>query len=284
MTTFQSGPFHETGRKPAVAGRFYPAAIDALRDMVDKFIAGGNALPRAPKIIISPHAGYQFSGPVAGKAYAAIDAATRTVILLGPPHYVAVRGIAAPSAAWFETPLGRVSVDRERVRSLLDGPVACADDDAHEPEHSLEVQLPFLQRRLSSFNIVPLLVSQVDPETAAGCIFPLIDDSTLVVASSDFSHYRTQAEARLEDNRSIVAILSGNAKAHIDACGELPIRIAMALGGKMGLHAQLLDSRTSFDTSPDSGAGRVVGYASIALVPGPDSGRAGSSPAEPPEC
>jgi hypothetical protein len=245
--------------------------------MVDNFIALGESLPSAPKIIISPHAGYRYSGPVAGKAYAAIDSAVRTVIILGPPHYVPVRGIAAPSVAWFETPLGRVAIDRDRVRTLLASPVAFTDDHAHESEHSLEVQLPFLQRRLSSFTIVPLLVSQVDPAQAAGCIFPLIDDSTLVVVSSDFSHYLTQAEARFEDDRSIAAILSGDAEGLIDACGELPIRIAMVLAGKMGLDPQLLDSRTSFDTSPDSGAGRVVGYASIALVPRRVSGRTDSS-------
>ena len=264
---FQSPSFaSEAGRAPAVAGQFYPAAPDSLKNFVQEYIAGGRPLPVAPRIIISPHAGYVFSGPVAGKGYATIDPKTTTVIILGPPHHVPVRGIAAPSAAWFETPLGRVPVDRERIKKLLDNPIAYIDDRPHAPEHSIEVQIPFLQVRLSSFKIVPLLVSETDPEKAAESIYPLIDDHTLIVASSDFSHYLTQKEARVEDDKSIASILAGNTDGMIDACGEMPIRVAMILAKKMELKPLLLDARTSYDTSPEYGADRVVGYASIVFV------------------
>jgi len=266
MTVLQSAAkgSEEAGRQAAVAGRFYPAVSGTLKTMVNGFIAAGHELDRAPGIIICPHAGYQFSGPVAGFGYATIDPAVRTVILLGPPHYVPVQGIAASSATWFETPLGRVPLDRERVRALLDAPTTSIDDRAHAPEHCLEVQLPFLQARLRAFTIVPLLVSQLDPGQAADCIFPLIDRQTVVVVSSDLSHYLSHREARARDDESIAAILSGNTDGTIDACGELPIRVAMVLAGRMGLEPQLLDSRTSFDTSPAFGPDRVVGYASIA--------------------
>lgn len=255
-------------RKPAVAGQFYPADSATLRHDVDRYIAGGSTLPVAPRIIISPHAGYVFSGPVAGKGYAAIDKNTKTVILLGPPHHVAVRGIAVPEAAWFETPLGKVEVDRERLQKLLKNPIAYKDDRAHAPEHSLEVQIPFLQVRLVSFKIVPLLVHDVDPQKAADIIFPLIDEHTLVVASSDFSHYLDQQSARRTDDASIASIIEGRGEEPIDACGEMPVRVAMALATTMGLSPELLDKRTSFETAPQYGPGdRVVGYASIVFLP-----------------
>jgi MEMO1 family protein len=258
----------ETVRKPAVAGQFYPADSATLRRDVENYIAGGSALPVAPRIIISPHAGYVFSGPVAGKGYATIDKDVRTVILLGPPHHVAVRGIAAPESAWFETPLGKVAVDRERIAKLLKNPLAYKDDRAHGPEHSLEVQIPFLQVRLASFKIVPLLVHDVDPQKAADMMYPLIDAHTLVVASSDFSHYLHQGEARREDDASIASIIEGRAEGAIDACGEMPIRVAMALAKKMGLAPKLLDARTSYETAPAYGSDdRVVGYASIVFLP-----------------
>jgi len=258
----------EAVRKPAVAGQFYPGDSAELRRDVEKYIAGGSALPAAPRIIISPHAGYVFSGPVAGKGYAAIDKNIRTVILLGPPHHLAVRRIAAPESAWFETPLGKVAVDQERIQKLLKNPMAYKDDRAHEPEHSLEVQLPFLQVRLASFKIVPLLVHGIDPQKAADLIYPLIDAHTLVVASSDFSHYLSQSEARKTDDASIKSIIEGRVEGSIDACGEMPIRVAMALAKKMGLEPKLIDKRTSFETAPQYGSDdRVVGYASIVYMP-----------------
>ncbi len=274
-------PAGESVREPAVAGQFYPADPDSLRDLVKHYLAAGKALPLAPRIIISPHAGYRFTGPVTGKGFAAIDPAVTTVIILGPPHYVPVRGIAVPSAAWFRTPLGDVPLDRERIRILLENPIACVDDRAHAPEHSIEAEIPFLQVRCHSFKIVPLLVSETDPVKVAEAVYPLIDDHTLVVASSDFSHYLTQKEARAEDDRSIATILAGNVEGMIDACGEMPIRVAMVLAKKMGLRPQLLDARTSFDTAPEEGPGRVVGYASIVFVPAAAGSQGVLAPAKP---
>jgi len=282
MSLFNCATADDSVRRPAVAGQFYPGDSATLRHDVERYIAGGSALTPAPRIIISPHAGYVFSGPVAGKGFAAIDSNVRTVVLLGPPHHIAVRGIAVPEAAWFETPLGKVAVDRERLQKLLKNPMAYKDDGAHGPEHSLEVQIPFLQVRLGSFKIVPLLVNDVDPQKAADIIVPLIDARTLVVASSDFSHYLSQAEARREDDASIASILEGRGEASIDACGEMPIRVAMALAKKMGLSPKLLDKRTSFETAPQYGPGdRVVGYASIVFLPsGVEKPAVGAAPQE----
>jgi AmmeMemoRadiSam system protein B/AmmeMemoRadiSam system protein A len=255
-------------RRPAVAGQFYPDDGAELRRDVETYLAGGTALPSAPRIIISPHAGYVFSGPVAGKGFAAVDRNVRTVILLGPPHRMPVRGIAAPEASWFETPLGRVEVDQERIRRLMKDPAVYRDDRPHAQEHSLEVQIPFLQVRLGQFRIVPLLVHGIEPEKAAGLLFPLIDAHTLIVASSDLSHYKSQQEARKIDDASVRTILEGKADGFIDGCGEVPIRAAMALAKKMGLVPRLLDKRTSYETAPRYGsAGQVVGYASIVYLP-----------------
>jgi MEMO1 family protein len=254
-------------RKPAVAGQFYSDNPSELKKDIVSYIAKGKRLAWPAVMLISPHAGYVFSGPVAGIGYAAVDKKVSTVILLGPPHHVPVRGIATPGADWFETPLGKVQVDQDRIKKLLQSPLAYEDARAHAPEHSVEVQIPFLQVHLSSFKIVPLLVHDIDPRKAADLIYPLIDEGTVVIASSDFSHYKSQKEARAVDDRSIAAILAGNDDGPIDACGELPIRVVMNLAKKMSLSPVLLDARTSFNTAPQYGPGdRVVGYASIAYV------------------
>jgi MEMO1 family protein len=258
-------------RPPAVAGQFYPASPAELKRDIDKYLVAGapkSPLPAVPRIIISPHAGYVYSGPVAGFGFAALGQGIKTVIVLGPPHHVPVRGIAAPGSAWFETPLGKVAVDQGRIKKLLQNSLVYEDAEAHASEHSIEVQLPFLQVKLGSFTLVPLLVGEVDPQKAADAIFPLIDDHTLVVASSDFSHYKSQKETRILDDRSIAAIIAGDINGRIDACGEMPIRVAMVLAKRMGLEPQILNARTSYDTYPERGSEtRVVGYASVVFIP-----------------
>lgn len=261
-----SGFSQDRIRKPAVAGQFYPDNPADLRKDVESFVSGGKKLSSAPKMLICPHAGYEFSGPVAGKGYATIDRSVSTVIILGPPHHVWVHGIAAPAAEWFETPLGNVAVDTARVNKLLRSKAAFEDPLAHAPEHSLEVEIPFLQVLLGSFKIVPLLVNDIDPQEAAKAIFPLIDEHTLVIASSDLSHYFRHAEARKIDDMTIANILAGRDADSIVACGAMPIRVVMRLAAMMSLSPVLLDARTSFDTAPQYGPGRVVGYASIAYV------------------
>lgn len=268
----------EAVRAAAVAGQFYPSDPVKLKKDIEKYLAAGapkSAFQTPPRIIISPHAGYVFSGPVAGFGYAALGKEIQTVILLGPPHHVPVTGIAAPGSAWFETPLGKVPVDQVRIKKLLQDPIAYEDAAAHAPEHSIEVQIPFLQVKLRTFAIVPLLVGETDPQKAADAIFPLIDDHTLVVASSDFSHYKSQKETRILDDGSIAAIIAGGINGPIDACGEMPIRVAMVLAKRMGLVPKLLDARTSYDTYPERGSEtRAVGYASIVFVPSPKAKQA----------
>ncbi len=268
MTTPCSG--QDRVRPPAVAGQFYPDNPAELRQDIESYLSHGKELASPPRMLISPHAGYVFSGPVAGIGYAALDKNVKTVILLGPPHYVPVRGIAAPGADWFETPLGKVAVDTARVNKLLAAGIAYEDPNAHAPEHSLEAQIPFLQVRLASFKIVPLLVHGVDPQKAAEALLPLVDQSTVVIASSDLSHYNSSSHAKVIDQRTIAAILSGNDQGDIDACGEMPIRVVMRLAKMMSLTPVLLDARNSFETAPQHGSeNRVVGYASIVFIKKP---------------
>ncbi len=270
MTAACSGQGQDRVRKPAVAGQFYSDNPSELRRDVESYLSHGKQLASAPKMLICPHAGYVFSGPVAGIGYATLDKNIKTVILLGPPHHVPVRGIATAGADWFETPLGRVAVDTDRVKKLLASRLAYEDPAAHAPEHSVEVQVPFLQVRLGSFKIVPLLVYDIDPQKAADAIFPLIDESTVVIASSDLSHYHSSNEAKAIDQRTIATILAGNDQGEIDACGEMPIRVVIRLAKMMSLTPVLLDARNSFETAPAFGSeDRVVGYASIAYVKKP---------------
>lgn len=254
-------------RKPAVAGQFYPGGRDQLKQNVEKYCSGGSAQTITSRFIISPHAGYVFSGPVAGKGFAVLDRSVRTVILLGPSHHAWFEGLALPAETAFQTPLGKVPLDQIRVKKLLTSGQVKVNSEAQTPEHSIEVQLPFLQTVLKDFAIVPIVTGKITPEAAADIIFPLIDEKTAVIASSDFSHYLARSEARKTDDKSIATILSGNNAGFIDACGEMPIRIIMVLAKKMGLTPKLLDARTSFDTYPQYGSDdRVVGYASIIFV------------------
>jgi MEMO1 family protein len=198
-----------TVRPAAVAGRFYPAQAAALAAEVDAYLARvalqtGEAVP---KLVIVPHAGYVYSGAVAAQAYARVAAwrsRVRRVVLLGPTHRVAVRGIAAPTAAAFDTPLGRVAVDHAALRRLADLPQVLAHDEAHALEHALEVQLPLLQRVLDDFSVVPLAVGQVGADAVAQVLDRLWGgDETLIVISSDLSHYLSYDDARASDHATV---------------------------------------------------------------------------------
>ena len=254
-------------RTPAVAGTFYDKNPQLLREVVLRYLADAKPLSEPVRLMICPHAGFVFSGPVAAKGYATIDRKAKRVIIIGPSHHMAFRGIAVPRFSHYETPLGRVKIDRETVDRMRGKPGVVAADGFDEPEHCLEVQLPFLQVQLSDFSIVPLLVGKTDPKQVADLLFPLIDGSTVVVASSDLSHYEKQSAARSIDDATIETILSGNETGVIDACGDIPIRTVMRLGKKMKLEPVRIDARTSFDTAPQHCSdGRVVGYAAIAYV------------------
>jgi AmmeMemoRadiSam system protein B/AmmeMemoRadiSam system protein A len=257
----------ESVRKPAVAGQFYTGNADQLKREIEKYCEGGSAPALSSRLLICPHAGYVFSGPVAGKGYALLDKSVTTVILLGPSHHAWFDGLAVPKETAFRTPLGDVPVDQNRIKRLLANPNVHINSEAHDPEHSIEVQVPFLQVMLKDFSIVPILTGNITPEIAAEIIFPLIDERTAVIASSDLSHYKPQEEARAIDDKSIATVTSGNTAGFLDACGEMPVRIVMTIAKKMGLTPKLLDTRTSYDTYPQYGSNdRVVGYASIIYV------------------
>jgi MEMO1 family protein len=259
-------------RQPAVAGQFYPDNPAELKADIESYLAKGKKLAVAPQLLISPHAGYVFSGPVAAKGYATIDKKVNTVFIIGPSHHAWFEGVSIADADSFATPLGTVALNAVIVAKLRQNSIVHSVPQADGPEHSVEVQIPFLQVVLPSFTIVPIVMGNIDPKSVADLILPFLTATTLVVASSDFSHYQPNAQARKLDDQSIQTILSGNETGFIDACGEKPIRVIMHCAKKLSLMPQLLDARTSYDTAPQYGSDdRVVGYASIAYVkhPGP---------------
>ncbi len=248
---------------------FYPRDADTLQSMVRGFVeAGGGERPEgALRALIAPHAGYVYSGPVAGSAYALLSphSGVRRVLLLGPAHHIPVPGLAVPTAVGFATPLGVVAVDQMGVEqaSGLDGVVV--SDDAHEPEHSLEVQLPFLQERLGEVPVVPLLVGQTSDERVAGVLDALwTGPETLVVISSDLSHYHDHATAKRLDAATAAAIEALEPLSAGDACGRLPINGLLRVAARRGLRATTLDLRNSGDTAGPRN--RVVGYGAFAFT------------------
>ena len=260
-------------RPAAVAGTFYPKAPPALAAELRAHLAGAQsrtALACAlPKALIAPHAGYVYSGPIAGSVYARLAAGRETirrVVLLGPTHRVPVRGLALPSVGAFATPLGTLAIDREAAAAALALPQVCTSDAAHALEHSLEVQLPFLQTVLADFSIVPFAVGDATPAEVAEVIELLWDGpETLFVVSSDLSHYHHYADAREIDRATGEAILALSATLdHEQACGATPINGLLLAARRHGLRAELLDLRNSGDTAGDRS--RVVGYASFAFT------------------
>ena len=260
-------------RPAAVAGMFYPAAPPALAAEVRAHLAGAQSrLSPAgvvPRALIVPHAGYVYSGPIAGSAYARLAAGRdtiRRVVLFGPTHRVPVRGLALPLVRAFATPLGIVNVDREAAAAALTLPQVCASDAAHALEHSLEVQLPFLQAVLGDFGIVPFAVGDATPAEVAEVIELLWGGpETVIVVSSDLSHYHSYADARQMDRATGEAILALSAMLdHEQACGATPINGLLLAARRHGLQPELLDLRNSGDTAGDKS--RVVGYASFAFA------------------
>ncbi|MGB7566619.1 MAG: AmmeMemoRadiSam system protein B [Chitinivibrionales bacterium] len=256
-----------TVRQPAVAGQFYPDRPDSLKNEVQLFLAHGPKIASYPVMLISPHAGYVFSGPVAGKGYSTINKNIKTVIIIGPSHHVGFYGLCITDVDYYQTPLGNVPLEQTIISKLRKSPLVHVIHPADDSEHSLEVQVPFLQERLSSFSIVPIITGEVDPAEAAGLIYPFVNDTTLLVASSDLSHYHSSSEAKAIDAKTIHTILSGDADGSIDACGKTAIRVVMHCAKKLNCEPQLLDARNSFETAPHYGPeNRVVGYASIAYL------------------
>ncbi|MEO8585980.1 MAG: AmmeMemoRadiSam system protein B [Acidobacteriota bacterium] len=259
-------------RPPAVAGTFYPAWPSELARHIDALLSAAGTSPDGPlpQALVVPHAGTVYSGPVAASAYARLRphaASIARVVAFGPVHRVAVRGSAVPAADAWATPLGEVPIDAAlRPRAVARG--AAVDDRPHTPEHALEVQLPFLQRVLgAAFTFLPVAVS----ELSAGATADLIDEflgeaGTLVLVSTDLSHYHDLATARRLDRRTADTILAcePGKLSDEDACGFYPLRGLMELAGRRKLSIELLDLRTSGDTAGDPES--VVGYGAFSLT------------------
>ncbi len=261
-------------RPPAVAGLFYPAGAAALRREVDTLLgaAGAAASAGAPKAIIVPHAGFAYSGPVAAAAYARLrplQMKIRRVILLGPAHRVPFRGLALPGAAAFRTPLGDVRLHAATIARLKALPGIKELPGAHAAEHSLEVHLPFLQRVFAKFTLVPLLVGDADPAEVAAVLDALWGGpETIIVVSSDLSHYEPYREAQTHDRRTAEAIerFDGRALGPDDACGCTAVAGLLAAARAHGLSIARLDLRNSGDTAGTQADG-VVGYGAWMFAP-----------------
>lgn len=256
-------------RPPAVAGMFYPDNPAELSTMLRGFLAEAQPAPLRPKALIVPHAGYIYSGPIAASAYALLQplrASIKRVVLLGPVHRVWTPGLALPGVDAFETPLGRVVLDQEAIASIDGLRQVQVHPAAHAQEHSLEVHLPFLQSVLDDFTLVPLAVGGAGPNEVAEVLEVLWGGAeTLIVVSSDLSHFLPYYEAQQVDRATVHEILGFNG--HLvgeQACGCHPINGLLLAAQKHGLTPHLLDLRNSGDTAGDRN--RVVGYAALAFT------------------
>jgi AmmeMemoRadiSam system protein B len=255
-------------RPPAVAGSFYPGDAKELSRLVDRLL--DEAAPPSPpfpvQAVIAPHAGYVYSGPIAASAFKTLrdhGRPPRRVVVIGPAHYVAFRGIAVPGCAAFRTPLGEIALDVADLAGLSGVVVA---DSPHAPEHAIEVELPFLQRIFGRFALVPLVVGSATPAEAAAVLAHLWQpDATAIVVSSDLSHYLDYTTAQRRDAEAArrIEAFAGDRLGPEDACGHLPVAGLLALARTRGLQIARLDLRNSGDTAGDRR--RVVGYGAWAL-------------------
>jgi MEMO1 family protein len=256
-------------RPAAVANSFYPGDANTLHRGVAAMLAQSEGARVHPKVLIVPHAGYIYSGPIAASAYVALEKSAtvvRRVVLFGPAHRLWVPGLAASSADWFETPLGKVPVDRAAIDAVMHLAQVEINDSAHAQEHSLEVQLPFLQTVLSDFTIAPFVVGGAEADDVAEVMDNLWGGpETLIVVSSDLSHYLPYAEAQRVDRATSDNILERRPLTHHEqACGATPINGLLEIARRKDLVASLLDLRNSGDTAGDRD--RVVGYGAFAFA------------------
>jgi AmmeMemoRadiSam system protein B len=261
-------------RPPAVAGRFSPADPGELTALVDQLLAAAGAeaaAVRAPApAYVVPHAALRYSGPTAAHVYARLQQPSHgTVVILGPAHYVPIHGCAVPAAAAWRTPLGDVAVDRDLVRALVRDGHVNVDDHPFAPEHSLEVQLPFLQRvRPGGVRVLPVLVGQStvdDLVVTLSAVGEAAGPDTILVCSTDLSHYQAEPVAEAQDARTTQAVLD-LAPERIgprDACGAFALRGLVGWAKHQRLRPRLLDRCTSAKTGGDPG--RVVGYAAFSF-------------------
>jgi AmmeMemoRadiSam system protein B len=274
-------------RPAAVAGLFYPDDPVALRSTVESLLAArqrqlgeeplaapAGAGRRPPKAVIAPHAGYSYSGPIAASAFAALAGAAggvRRVVLLGPSHRVPLRGLGLPGVERFATPLGMVPLDLDAAAAVDRLPQVAVRPDAHEQEHSLEVELPFLQVVLGAFELLPLVVGQAGGDEVAEVLEQVWGgEDTVLVVSSDLSHYLPAAAAEQADRETASQILAlAGPLTSRQACGAMPINGLLAAARRHGLAPRQLDLRHSGDTSGDRS--RVVGYGAWAFDAGADA-------------
>ena len=266
-----------TIRPPAVAGTFYPRDAVQLSDWVEKMLAealdrqkSASGEPAIPKALIVPHAGYQYSGMVAATGYARIAPIAdriKRVVLFGPAHRVAVRGLGVPDVDAFSTPLGTVPLDRENIDTLKKQPYTAVSDEAHAQEHSLEVQIPFLQKLLGEFTLTPVAVGMGRGDVVADALKRVWGGpETLVLISSDLSHYHEYQEAQRRDAEASMAIMTlaaGRLRSE-DACGSRPVDGMLRCARQFGLVPTTLDVRNSGDTAGSHD--RVVGYGTWAFT------------------
>jgi AmmeMemoRadiSam system protein A len=281
-------PFKKV-RPAAVAGLFYPQDQDELARKIDGFLAQAKKSPMTHLWgLVCPHAGYEFSGPVAAYGYKQLQGRRySTVIVMGPSHYADFQGAALPDADALATPFGLIPVSPKAARLAASPPLtvnppcvvqrpdwwrqspaassSSGPDSPQTWEHSVEVQLPFLQRTLKGFRVIPIVFGRVAPAEIAKAIGEYVDDSTLLVASSDLSHYYPYDQARQLDDACVKAIcdLDVQRMQAQEACGKGPILALMNLARAKGWKTRLLDCRNSGDTSGERS--RVVGYAAIAF-------------------
>ena len=264
------GRENASARAPAVAGAFYPADADTLRREVSALLDAARPpdLSAPPKALIVPHAGYVYSGAVAAAAYALLRESRRTVrrvVLIGPSHRVPLAGIAAPEADYFLTPLGTIPLDLPLRRELLRRGGIVESDWPHATEHCLEVQLPFLQLVLPEFTLLPLVAGSASPQQVASVLADAWGgDETLVIVSSDLSHYHRYDAARMIDAATCAAIRAfDTGLSDEQACGAVGINGLLYLARELGLETTEIARCNSGDTAGDRL--RVVGYAAFAL-------------------
>lgn len=257
-------------RPPAVAGMFYPADAHVLKNDIHEYLAQAkNTNEQGLKAIVVPHAGYMYSGPIAASAYKQLiplKNKINRVVLLGPSHRVAFTGLAVPESDTFNTPLGNIPIDQEGIQQIADLSQVIVSDQAHRDEHSLEVQLPFLQEILTEFTLIPIVVGDAEENEVAEVIKRLWgDEHTLIVISTDLSHYHEYYDAKKRDRDTSDAIenLKTNLIGFDDACGRNGLKGLLVVAQEKGLSVDVLDLRNSGDTSGDKS--RVVGYGAYAV-------------------
>ncbi len=255
-------------RSPAVAGLFYPLDKQQLKHEVHDLLVNAIDANCKPKALIVPHAGYQYSGPVAASAYACLDsirAVIQRVVLLGPAHRLAVQGLALPGVEVFDTPLGSVELDQNLVNKIAHLPQIVISREAHDLEHSLEVQLPFLQSILGKFTLLPLAVGFTSAEAVADVLAHVWGgEETLIIVSSDLSHYLPYSIAQRMDQETMQSIVQlQKLVEHDRACGSIAINGLIVAAQQHHLTPHVLDLRNSGDTAGSHE--RVVGYAAIAF-------------------